>query len=142
MIHRTGLTLPGKILQKLVGWDKPDRYSDKNSSSSRAYINKMHCCALIIFPSEVAPQRLQVGFGSGFKCNSTVWRALRPIHNERHEAWAHMKTMTTAPMWESLKAPVPDKSDSKVAAGVTAKLNGVTPSGESVSDGIPAQKAV
>ena len=28
----------------------------------------------------------QIGFGSGFKCNSTVWRALRH-NNEQHPAW-------------------------------------------------------
>ncbi len=29
----------------------------------------------------------QLGFGSGFKCNSAVWRALRGI-NETHGTWA------------------------------------------------------
>jgi 3-ketoacyl-CoA synthase len=28
----------------------------------------------------------QIGFGSGFKVNSAVWRALRNV-NDRHEAW-------------------------------------------------------
>jgi 3-ketoacyl-CoA synthase len=28
----------------------------------------------------------QIAFGSGFKCNSAVWRALRPV-NDRHAAW-------------------------------------------------------
>ncbi len=28
----------------------------------------------------------QIAFGSGFKCNSAVWRALRPVHTQ-HEAW-------------------------------------------------------
>jgi hypothetical protein len=28
----------------------------------------------------------QIAFGSGFKCNSAVWRALRPV-STRHEAW-------------------------------------------------------
>ncbi|KAL4429609.1 hypothetical protein ABPG77_008658 [Micractinium sp. CCAP 211/92] len=28
----------------------------------------------------------QIAFGSGFKCNSAVWRALRNV-NDRHEAW-------------------------------------------------------
>jgi hypothetical protein len=27
-----------------------------------------------------------VGFGSGFKCNSAVWRALRPV-KDVHAAW-------------------------------------------------------
>lgn len=28
----------------------------------------------------------QIAFGSGFKCNSAVWRALRTC-NEQHGAW-------------------------------------------------------
>ena len=31
----------------------------------------------------------QIAFGSGFKCNSAVWRALRTIHDE-HPAWDEM----------------------------------------------------
>lgn len=38
---------------------------------------------------------MQVGFGSGFKCNSLVWRALRDIHDTKHAAWAHMATQNT-----------------------------------------------
>lgn len=32
----------------------------------------------------------QIGFGSGFKCNSVVWRALRPI-KEMHKSWKHIE---------------------------------------------------
>ena len=28
----------------------------------------------------------QIAFGSGFKCNSAVWRAMRNV-STRHEAW-------------------------------------------------------
>lgn len=31
----------------------------------------------------------QIGFGSGFKCNSAVWRALRPV-KQQHNSWAHV----------------------------------------------------
>lgn len=33
----------------------------------------------------------QVAFGSGFKCNSAVWRALRPVHDTTHAAWKHVQ---------------------------------------------------
>lgn len=33
----------------------------------------------------------QIAFGSGFKCNSAVWRALRPIHDKTHSAWKHIE---------------------------------------------------
>ncbi|KAL4855401.1 3-ketoacyl-CoA synthase 1 [Chlorella vulgaris] len=32
----------------------------------------------------------QIGFGSGFKCNSVVWRALRDVHT-MHKAWQHIE---------------------------------------------------
>ena len=28
----------------------------------------------------------QISFGSGFKCNSAVWKALRHV-NKKHDAW-------------------------------------------------------
>ena len=31
-----------------------------------------------------------MGFGSGFKCNSVVWKAIRNIHDTEHAEWAHM----------------------------------------------------
>jgi 3-ketoacyl-CoA synthase len=31
----------------------------------------------------------QIAFGSGFKCNSAVWRALRHVGTQ-HEAWLDM----------------------------------------------------
>ena len=39
------------------------------------------------FPSIQRGERVwQIGFGSGFKCNSAVWRALRDV-DDQHEAW-------------------------------------------------------
>ncbi|KAL6769302.1 hypothetical protein ACKKBG_A30480 [Auxenochlorella protothecoides x Auxenochlorella symbiontica] len=32
----------------------------------------------------------QIAFGSGFKCNSAVWRALRNINDKDHAAWQHI----------------------------------------------------
>jgi len=39
------------------------------------------------FPSIQRGERVwQIGFGSGFKCNSAVWRALRDV-DDQHDAW-------------------------------------------------------
>lgn len=37
----------------------------------------------------------QIAFGSGFKCNSAVWRALRST-NEQHDAWVNVKVSDDA----------------------------------------------
>ena len=46
----------------------------------------------------------QVGFGSGFKVNSVVWRALRSFKDGRHRAWAEHTGEETARMWADLEA--------------------------------------
>lgn len=49
------------------------------------------CMAPALCPAQdlcVLP-RPQIGFGSGFKCNSAVWRALRPV-KQQHNSWAHV----------------------------------------------------
>ncbi|KAK9807432.1 hypothetical protein WJX73_006633 [Symbiochloris irregularis] len=51
----------------------------------------------------------QVGFGSGFKCNSAVWKALRPIKAAKHEAWAHVEKEGTQGMWDNLRQPALSK---------------------------------
>ena len=63
------------------------------------------------------PDHVQVGFGSGFKCNSLVWRALRDIHDTQHAAWAHMaqpgqQGQDTSEMWALIRAPAPAKASS------------------------------
>ena len=40
----------------------------------------------------------QIGFGSGFKCNSAVWRAMRN-NNEQHAAWVEGVEMEHDPRW-------------------------------------------
>lgn len=42
---------------------------------------------------------LQVGFGSGFKCNSAVWKAVRNIHDTEHVEWMHMKNGNLERCW-------------------------------------------
>ena len=37
----------------------------------------------------------QIAFGSGFKCNSAVWRAMRTI-NDQHSAWVEAPTVAEA----------------------------------------------
>eukprot|EP00884_Botryococcus_braunii_P016499 jgi/Botrbrau1/3532/Bobra.341_2s0058.1 len=47
----------------------------------------------------------QIGFGSGFKCNSAVWRAVRNIHDKDHLAWKHMEGPgQNLKVWEYLEA--------------------------------------
>ena len=43
---------------------------------------------------------LQVGFGSGFKCNSAVWKAVRNIHDTEHNEWAHMDGSNLDRCWK------------------------------------------
>jgi len=45
----------------------------------------------------------QVGFGSGFKSNSAVWKALRNIKEPNHKAWAHVTLDDVAGMWSDLE---------------------------------------
>ena len=45
----------------------------------------------------------QVGFGSGFKCNSAVWKARRTIRDSRHAAWAHMVNGNLDCVWKYLE---------------------------------------
>ena len=68
---------------------------------------------------------MQVGFGSGFKTNSCVWKALRPIRNAQHAAWAHIRPDSMQPMWEHLHSP----GDKHAAAPVKghAPPNGTIP---------------
>lgn len=56
-----------------------------NTSSSTVW----YSLAYVEACQGVAPgdRAWQVGFGSGFKCNSVVWRALRHVDGEQHHAW-------------------------------------------------------
>ena len=56
---------------------------------------------------------LQVGFGSGFKCNSAVWRALRTI-NSQHESWKHLPA--TRPDQQDSQLRVENNTAEKTAA--------------------------
>lgn len=47
---------------------------------------------------------LQVGFGSGFKVNSAVWRALRSFKDPSHVAWASVSTADVDTMWADLQS--------------------------------------
>ena len=49
---------------------------------------------------------LQVGFGSGFKCNSAVWRATRPIRDTQHAAWAHMQGANLERAWQYVQVSI------------------------------------
>lgn len=57
----------------------------------------------------------QVGFGSGFKCNSAVWTALRTI-NSQHTAWKHLANNGSTEQDSKLRVENNTADDSK--AGV------------------------
>ncbi|KAK2077855.1 hypothetical protein QBZ16_003723 [Prototheca wickerhamii] len=60
-----------------------------NTSSSTIWYSFGYCEAV---PGVQRGERVwQVAFGSGFKCNSAVWRALRPVHDTTHAAWKHIE---------------------------------------------------
>ena len=46
---------------------------------------------------------LQVGFGSGFKVNSAVWKALRTFKDPSHVAWSCVSSKDVDAMWEDLE---------------------------------------
>jgi 3-ketoacyl-CoA synthase len=88
------LSLP----EHLVAPSKSTLYRYGNTSSSSIW----YILAMIESTQGVQyGQRVwQIGFGSGFKCNSAVWRALR--HNtEIHPAWTDAE-METDEKWSSL----------------------------------------
>jgi len=45
----------------------------------------------------------QVGFGSGFKVNSAVWRAKKSFQDRSHSAWEEITEEDTRTMWEDLE---------------------------------------
>lgn len=49
--------------------------------------------------NDICDAVLQVGFGSGFKCNSAVWKAMRNIHDTEHVEWMHMKNGNLERCW-------------------------------------------
>ncbi len=46
---------------------------------------------------------LQIGFGSGFKVNSAVWRALRDVKDDSHVAWEAVSPGQVHTMWSDLQ---------------------------------------
>lgn len=55
----------------------------------------------------------QIGFGSGFKCNSAVWRAMRN-NTEQHAAWTdeemeHDPKWSDSATWENAQAAMKAK---------------------------------
>lgn len=58
----------------------------------------------ILLVKNTRPKKLgvQVGFGSGFKSNSAVWKALRTFKDPAHKAWEHISLMDISDMWDDL----------------------------------------
>lgn len=63
----------------------------------------------------------QIGFGSGFKCNSAVWRAMRNI-NEQHVAWLDGVEMEHDRTWLDEYEAINAANQRLGAAGSEAKL--------------------
>ena len=61
---------------------------------------------------------LQVGFGSGFKCNSAVWKALRTI-NSQHTAWKHLSKNGSTEQDSKLRVENNTAGEGKTAAEKT-----------------------
>lgn len=57
----------------------------------------------------------QVGFGSGFKCNSAVWKALRTI-NSQHTAWKHLSKNGSTEQDSKLRVENTTADEGKTAA--------------------------
>jgi 3-ketoacyl-CoA synthase len=80
----------------------------------------------------------QIGFGSGFKCNSAVWKALKPI-KRRHNAWAHLEGRETEAM-DKLKEIAAINAAEKHANGTVANgtaMNGHAPAPAVAADAAP-----
>ena len=82
----------------------------------------------------------QVGFGSGFKCNSAVWKALRTV-NSKHAAWEHLAANTSTEQDSKLRVENNTAAESNDAAGrvpphhaVHSGQNGVSHDTEETSD--------
>ena len=54
----------------------------------------------------------QVGFGSGFKCNSAVWKALRNV-DSKHAAWKHLAADTSTEQDSKLRVENNTAAESK-----------------------------
>lgn len=46
---------------------------------------------------------VQVGFGSGFKVGSCVWKALKTFKDPRHKAWEEADPEKAEQMWKDLE---------------------------------------
>ena len=81
---------------------------------------------LLVFP-------LQVGFGSGFKCNSAVWRALRTIHSP-HACWQHLPSNGSQQQDSQLRVENNTAEQPKAAKAETEPLNSSSTNGYSQGD--------
>ena len=82
----------------------------------------------------------QVGFGSGFKCNSAVWKALRNV-DSKHPAWKHLAADTTTEQDSKLRVENNTAAETKSTADRSAVQptlrsgqNGVSEDSDDVSD--------
>lgn len=73
----------------------------------------------------------QIGFGSGFKCNSAVWRALRSVKRE-HAAWKHIKGRESEAV--DLLEKIATEADVKTKAPVASEIKIYATNGSVVNE--------
>jgi hypothetical protein len=84
----------------------------------------------------------QIAFGSGFKCNSAVWRALRPVRHE-HAAWSHVHGREGEALVELNRIAAETRAEraAKAAAAAAAEAGGAALNGAAANSAAPRAAA-
>ncbi|KAF0912928.1 hypothetical protein E2562_019496 [Oryza meyeriana var. granulata] len=103
---------------KLSAWHmEPSRmtlYRFGNTSSSSLWYELAYCEAKGRIKR--GDRVWQIAFGSGFKCNSAVWKALRTVDGGRDEAGPWAQDLDALPVHVPKVVPIDDDGDERDAA--------------------------